>query len=909
MTTGPQAECGVNNGFLADLEKDYQLGRYWTEITNWRTGAGSLYNAGRTFVDQSGRFTPHEDGYFLCIATLRMDNHHYSYYSRLNIAVNGNYDLQNGQTVMEGDGGSTNYRTMTVSGTMQLRKADYVSLWVYSNSDDSWKIHSESGFSCNRFSTPVGFHADKVENLLTNTQWRGVTDWRTVGSETLYDNGNGFQEEEGRFYAPLQGVYYCYANMRFDSGSRGYYFQTLITLNEEQDLNNGLFSREGNLGSNNHRHMVVYGTLNLKSNDFVSVYVYSNGDNSWYVHDESGFGCHFLDTKVGFLSDETADKLYGKNWNRVNGWSTVHNNELYALGGEGPDDNGEYIVHKNGFYVCYANLQIDDHTSGSQMRAMISIDRSTDVDMGLAATHGDRESTNYRSVRVGGTVWLKKGSKISVYVFSQGDNSWKVKTNSGFGCHKFAEYTCTSCPPNSAGTNLDAGCKCKDGYIGKIQSKKDKNGGYTGECMATKTICGENYGFNADKKGSQAAHYRWNEVSTWEDPSKTHTYNTGGSVRHGLSFNPQSGHFTAIEEGYFLCSTNLRIDNLHYGGLSRVMIAINGNTDVQNGMTTTEGDGGSTNHRSMRVSGTIKLKKAQYTSVWAYTNYMDNSWNIHDESSFSCHKLESSLGFHADKDNDQSMGTNWRQVTGWRVAGTDGLYSAKGVIVKTIYKSGTNKQSQSARNSEIIEGTLEVAKGVAYTVKAEVLRNDLASASEKLTSLTLNGKSLFDSKGCNPPGSDYACDFWKCPVLKNFVAQSTTGTIAVRMDFDEHSWDCDCDPNTWECAKENTIPGTMPMEAAVRFTLTPKTIGELLGCSVAYGHRYHTVSQRLMALGSCLGHDAVYWFVFNRHTPISACPSSNIRLLRADFCLGTYAHVVAACSYRGSHPFSCCACV
>ena len=104
---------------------------------------------------------------------------------------------------------------------------------------------------------------------------------------------------------------------------------------------------------------------------------------------------------------------------------------------------------------------------------------------------------------------------------------------------------------------------------------------------------------------------------------------------------------------------------------------------------------------------------------------------------------------------------------------------------------------------------------------AEVLRNDMGSSNEKLATLTLDGKQMLPAAGCNPPGDDYACDFWKCPDVAEAKVMSWTGSIAVAFDVKETSWDCDCDTNTWQCSSENAVSGRTPMEAAVRFTLTP----------------------------------------------------------------------------------------
>ena len=149
--------------------------------------------------------------------------------------------------------------------------------------------------------------------------------------------------------------------------------------------------------------------------------------------------------------------------------------------------------------------------------------------------------------------------------------------------------------------------------------------------------------------------------------------------------------------------------------------------------------------------------------------------------------------------------------------------STDGAIVKYIYKSGSNKDEQSTRDSEIISGTVDVIKGVTYSVKAEVLRNDLGGSGKKVTSITLDGKKLLPQSGCKPPGDDDACDFWSCPLDSEFTITSKTDTIAVEMDFDGHSWKCDCDTKKWACSKAKTVTGREPMEAVVRFTLSPLT--------------------------------------------------------------------------------------
>ena len=675
--------CAVNTGFLAYLDKDNDFGREWNEVTQWNSAekTQAIYNAGGRFNDGNGRFAPLKDGYYLCSANIQMQDHSYSYYTRLVLAINGDHDVQNGQSVIEGDGGSTDYRTMTVSGTMHLSKTDYVSVWVYSNGDNSWKTNKDSGFSCHKFSTSVGFHADKVGSRTIGTNWNTVDKYRTSGAAPLYNSGGGFDSSSGKFTSPLAGVYYCYANLRFDSGSRSYYFRLSLQLNGVENANyNGLTAREGNNGSNNYRSLVVFGTLNLPLMSYVNVGVYSNGDNSWTIHDETGFGCHLMNSKIGFHADYKKDSQnYPKGWHQIKDWGTTQSDALY---GNVPSD-GFYNVAKSGYYVCYANLRLDNLHASGYNQAVISVNSDVGIHA-LRHRSGNREATNYRSTRISGTVYLKKGDKVGVHVYSATDNSWQIQSESGFGCQEFKSHTCEPCPTNSKGENLSKGCKCNSGYSGSIAMLQGKNGGFSGRCILSNLKCGQNFGFSADKRISQTSYMDWNEITYWSEPNAVSLYNTGESTRGILSFNAESGHFTAIKAGYFLCSANIRLDSLTYSGLSKIMLAINGNIDTQNGLVVSEGDGGSTNYRTMSISGTIKLKKAQYVSAWVYTN-ADNSYTIHEESGFSCHMLKSDKGFHADKDGDQSRGRLWQQISGWRTSGADGLYINPAANIEAAY--------------------------------------------------------------------------------------------------------------------------------------------------------------------------------------------------------------------------------
>jgi hypothetical protein len=225
----------TSSGFNADLVSNIHAGRGWREVTNWRTnGNNELYESMGEFNNGNGRFSPKATGYYLCNANAVLDGFTSSGYSRLLLAVNNQRDVNNGLMAIEASGGSTNWRGMTVGGTVMIKKGQYLSVSVYSSNDNSYYIRTETGFSCHAFSTKYGFHADKNGNQGFGRGWREVTNFRTSGPLGLYTIGGGFNTGQGRYYAPLTGYYFCGILLRLDGASAASYFRINMVLNPER---------------------------------------------------------------------------------------------------------------------------------------------------------------------------------------------------------------------------------------------------------------------------------------------------------------------------------------------------------------------------------------------------------------------------------------------------------------------------------------------------------------------------------------------------------------------------------------------------------------------------------------------------------------------------------------------------
>ena len=445
---GPCTGCGTNSGFNADLTKNLKGKRLWQEIGGWRTNANTeLYESNSEFDKARGRFAPKATGYYLCNANIAFDFLSSSGMARLLIGVNKKgakttvKDYNNGLSAIEGNGGS-NYRSMTVAGVLRIKEGEFASVFFYSSFDSIFTIKTESGFSCHRFGTKFGFHADKLntETLSLKTGWVKIQNWRDSGSAGLYNLGGGYDRKTGTYKAPASGPYFCSALLRLDYASRTSMFRLSLNVDDKPEFNHGLSTVRGNKGSSNYGTMGVAGSIYLAKSATISLYAYSSNDNFFRVTTEAGWGCHMMGTGVGFHADMSVTQQFtSKNtgWARLSKWRTAGNNELYAQGGS-LNSQGYFAVPEAGYYVCAAQVRIDSTSSSARYRMIIAINNEMDINNGLHVTDSNVGITNYRSLRLAGSVYLKKGDMTSVAILPPTtEKQWKVHTESGFSCHMF----------------------------------------------------------------------------------------------------------------------------------------------------------------------------------------------------------------------------------------------------------------------------------------------------------------------------------------------------------------------------------------------------------------------------------------------------------------------------------------
>ena len=140
-------------------------------------------------------------------------------------------------------------------------------------------------------------------------------------------------------------------------------------------------------------------------------------------------------------------------------------------------------------------------------------------------------------------------------------------------------------------------------------------------------------------------------------------------------------------------------------------------------------------------------------------------------------------------------------------------------IQHIVYKEGKGPPNWNGMDAIEYTDDIKVQPGIDYSVKVEVLRNDLGSSDEKVSRIALNGREM---GYCNPDGGDMDCTFFDCSTTLLYKhISSPSGLLVAALRYQGHSRDCDCDKGTWQCAKEDTKAGFSPMLAVAKITLTP----------------------------------------------------------------------------------------
>ena len=135
----------VKVGISAEKNGSNTYGTGWNDVQNWRL-TGFNFDLQNNFDITTGIFTVPISGYYIGTANIRHDNSSGAYF-RLIFSIDNSIDHESGTGHSISGNPATNYDSMNLAQTFYVSKGSNVRLKVYSNSDTSWTVQSESTWS------------------------------------------------------------------------------------------------------------------------------------------------------------------------------------------------------------------------------------------------------------------------------------------------------------------------------------------------------------------------------------------------------------------------------------------------------------------------------------------------------------------------------------------------------------------------------------------------------------------------------------------------------------------------------------------------------------------------------------------------------------------------------------------
>lgn len=306
--------------FSANLLADNQAGSSvgWSRVENWNVSSSrtNFQSEDMILKTNNSTFISSTNGLFLVTALINT-NASYSLNKsseHLLVAVKdapsgltGNSGLSAGKTLAPGP------NSLSVSGVVWLEKGDRVTVYVYSDAHGRRIIGGLFCVSLVSHDWP-GVAATLKENLILNSPgWTKLTSWKTNHVPGLFSFDNRFFPTHGVYQTYLDGTFFVSCNAIFNGYARGN-LSVIITINDVIDTGNGLFS----LNQNPKRDVTlnVAGSIKLRKNQNISVYVATTESSSWKVSMETGFsvvlvGAESISTP-GFFAGETSKFSFTK---------------------------------------------------------------------------------------------------------------------------------------------------------------------------------------------------------------------------------------------------------------------------------------------------------------------------------------------------------------------------------------------------------------------------------------------------------------------------------------------------------------------------------------------------------------------------------------------------------------------
>ena len=349
----------------------------WTDTQLSDTGH---FLFGAPLVTKESRFELPKSGIYFVSVSVHLSHAEIGVF-QVGLIINGQIDQRNKAMTGVKQGRPGGDFTLMVSGFMDLRSGDHISVFVLSEEDIDWFIEDDSQFSL-RYSGSVGsfpaFSARK-QDAVTFSSFSSsniIRNWETSGSQGLFASLAGFSSSTGEFVPICDGIYFVASNIRVETGSGLYKLYLSVNGNSY-----GPSLDESAVTANTIFTMNLHGSFYFKRGDKVALNINSSNPNAKLsIHQHSGFSASYVDafnqSSLQGLSTaiQTTNEIPGTGWMEISTWSIpliahvqFYNPEVFQRGRLTCSQGGIYYVSVSSFLifcqdlVFYSSINMTSH--------------------------------------------------------------------------------------------------------------------------------------------------------------------------------------------------------------------------------------------------------------------------------------------------------------------------------------------------------------------------------------------------------------------------------------------------------------------------------------------------------------------------------------------------------------------
>ena len=338
----------------------------WSEVTGWTNTHLSdtgRFLFGAPLVNKASRFSIPKSGIYFVSFSVHLAQANIGVFQAA-LIINGQIDKSNKAMTAVKQGRQGGDFSLVVSGFMDLRSSDYVSVYVYSEKDTDWVIEDDSQFSL-RYSGPVGsfpaFSAIKHSAVTFDSfkSSNAIRNWATSGSVGLFVSLAGFSSSTGEFIPICDGIYFVAANVR--AQARPGLYKLYLSVNGQSLVPS---YDENVVGSDSSFTLNLHGSFYFRAGDTVALMINSSSlSGRLTIHSNSGFSVSYVDafnqSSVQGVSTiiKTTNEIPGIGWMEITTWSKssithvqFYNPEVFQ--------NGRFTCSQGGVYYVSVSCLI-----------------------------------------------------------------------------------------------------------------------------------------------------------------------------------------------------------------------------------------------------------------------------------------------------------------------------------------------------------------------------------------------------------------------------------------------------------------------------------------------------------------------------------------------------------------------